>query len=316
MKKLTLACILAVCILFLFGCELKHDEDTSADITIYTSIYPLQYATEEIVGTMAQVKTVYPPGVDAHHYEPAAKDITAIATADTFIMIGGTTESFASAIQSALARQPVHMITLSEHEELFHRPGDESVKKHSHDHDPHIWLDPLRMIEIGTIIKEELMEQFPKHKTLFAKNYAQFKHKMMQLDNTFTEQLDSEKPVHIIVTHAAYDYWEDRYNIVQIPIRGRSNSDEPSQKDLIDVVHMAETYEIEHVFFEQNSNDYVSTIIVDHIGGEKLQLHNLEVRTEQDIANGDHYISLMEQNLHALLKAVDKDGRSHDEKHH
>ena len=39
----------------------------------------------------------------------------------------------------------------------------------------------------------------------------------------------------ILVSHAAYGYWEQRYGLKQIPIAGISASDEPSQKQLADI---------------------------------------------------------------------------------
>ena len=41
------------------------------------------------------------------------------------------------------------------------------------------------------------------------------------------------KTKEILVSHAAYGYWEQRYGLKQIPIAGISASDEPSQKRLL-----------------------------------------------------------------------------------
>ena len=43
-----------------------------------------------------------------------------------------------------------------------------------------------------------------------------------------------------------------------------------------------------------------SKVIQDEIGAEALTIHNLEVRTEEDIENERDYISLMEDNLEIL----------------
>nr|WP_307479900.1 zinc ABC transporter substrate-binding protein [Cytobacillus purgationiresistens] len=37
----------------------------------------------------------------------------------------------------------------------------------------------------------------------------------------------------MIVPHAAFGYWEERYGVKQIAISGLSSEEEPSQKELI-----------------------------------------------------------------------------------
>src|SRR5690625_6389231 len=80
--------------LFLFGCSNEAPKKETA-LTIYTSIYPVQYATEQITGDLATVESLYPPGVDAHTYEPTTRQLTHIARSDLFIYVGAGMESFA-----------------------------------------------------------------------------------------------------------------------------------------------------------------------------------------------------------------------------
>lgn len=318
MKKIIIIGLLTCSLFLLNGCA--ENEDTSKEdeqLTFYTSIYPVQYATERIAGILATVKSIYPPGVDSHTYEPTSREITAIARGDAFIYLGGEMEGFATAIQKALQKQPILLTELGSHEALFdgdEEHGEDEVDHSHHDHDPHVWLDPLKMIEIGEIILTDLTASYPAHTAEFAANFAQFKTDMLALDAAFLSYFKDNQERYIIVTHGAYEYWAKRYNIIQIPIRGRSSSDEPSQKDLVDVAKLAAEKNIHYVLFEQNNEDYVSTIILEHLQAEKRYLHNLEVLTAEDIENGADYLSLMMRNLDVLIEATGKgeneDGRS------
>lgn len=312
MKKISL--LLGLLILIIGCAPLESSENESPITTIYTSIYPIQYTTERIVGNTADVKTVYPPGVDSHNYEPTSKEITYIAAADAFFFVGGNMESFATTIQHALKKQDLLFVQLSDNQALFN--GSDHTKEddshHGHDHDPHIWLDPLKMIGIGEIITEALVIQYPEHASLYQENLAVFKEDMIALDTEFTHGLAKRQTDYFLVTHGAYEYWEESYQLKQIPIRGRSSSDEPSQKDLVEVATLADTYGLKHVLFEQNSNDYVSTIMLDYIQGEKRYLHDLEVRTEKDIVNNEDYMSLMKQNLNVLIEATSLRGENNE----
>lgn len=286
--------------LVIIGCD-THSSTNDSQITIYTSIYPIQYITQEITGDEILVQSIYPPGVDAHTYEPSTRDLTSIANGEAFIYLGAGMEGFAETAVEALQSHDVTFIELGKNTALFHSTDDHDHHGHDHgDYDPHIWLDPLRMITIAEMIQEELIKIKPNQQALYEKNLHQLKEKLLQLDQDFKDTLLPKTDKHMIVAHAAYGYWEERYGIEQIAISGLSSGSEPSQKDLVEIVETAKNLNLTYIIFEQNSSDRVSSIIQDYIGAEALEIHNLETLTDQDIKNHEDYISLMKQNLTVL----------------
>lgn len=308
MKKWSTFLSLLFLSLIITGCSstTSSEENEQAGMTIYTSIYPIQYATERIGGDTVNVESIYPPGVDAHTYEPTSKEMTTIAESDAFIYLGAGMEGFAESAADALGSENVALIELGTHEELFQMEdnGDEEEHandEHEHgDQDPHIWLDPIRMIDMAGIIKGKLIELNPDKKELYSKNFNSFKKDLLALDKSFQETLQSKDHKEVLVAHAAYGYWEERYGIEQIAISGVSSSDEPSQKDLTQIIDKAEEHNLKYVIFEQNGSDRVSKIIQEQIGAKALHIHNLSVLTEEDIKSGKDYLSLMEHNLEVL----------------
>src|SRR5690625_5084990 len=206
-------------ILFLTACQTSNEPTSDKDLHIYTSIYPIQYLVEEIAGNTAVVQSIYPPGVDAHTYEPTTKEITKIAEGDAFIYLGRGMESFAESAAETLQSQGVLFVEIGEDESLFNGDSNERTDhEHTSDLDPHIWLDPLRMINMGERIKDELASLHPENEQQYMDNLNQLKSKLTMLDNEFKEILDKKDNKQIIVTHAAYGYWEERYGIEQIAI--------------------------------------------------------------------------------------------------
>lgn len=294
--------------IFLIGCGSVESE--SDQITIYTTIYPIQYITEQIADDLVQVKTVYPPGVDAHTYEPTSKEMTEIAQGNALIYLGANMESFIDTIRQALASQDIKFVEIGEYEELFSPFAEDDEHfhdDHDHDHgdvDPHIWLDPLRMISMGDIILNTLIELAPTHEDTYREQFQQFEDKMIALDEAYKSTLENKSQKDILVAHAAYGYWEDRYGISQIPIRGLTADSEPSQQALTDIVDEAKAKHLRYVIFEQTGSDRVVQIIQDHLEAEALYIHNLEVLTEEDLHNQEDYLSLMEHNLTILDQAT------------
>lgn len=316
MKNVSKAIILLLLIIFFVaacGNENKTTNDEN-EITIYTSIYPIQYILERIADGTISVSSVYPPGVDAHSYEPTAKDMTKIAESDAFIYLGSGLEAFAETTADALQDQDVKLIEIGSHEELFHT--EEINAEHSHmddtehdghnhgDHDPHIWIDPKRMIEMANIIKEELIQLNPVDEGVYQTNFEELETDLLNLDNEFATTLGEKTNKKILVSHAAYGYWEERYGIEQISINGLSSSSEPSQKELTEIIDQAKEYDLNYIIFEQNSSNRVSEIIQSELGIESMIIHNLSVLTDEDIQNNEDYLSLMRDNLQVLDKVT------------
>ncbi|GAB3803057.1 metal ABC transporter solute-binding protein, Zn/Mn family [Virgibacillus kimchii] len=320
MKILKLIFFIMAAGFIIAGCTQSNQASTTnnddEELTIYTTIYPIQYAAERIGGEKVMVESVLPPGVDAHTYEPATKDMTKIADGDAFFYLGAGMEAFAETAASALASQDTALIELGQHEELFHTENrtDQHHEDHEHedehhghdhgDHDPHIWIDPLKMLDMATIIKDEMISLYPEQEDLFKENYAVLKEDLQELHEAFASILDEKENKRILVSHAAFGYWENRYGMEQISIHGISTSNEPSQKELTEIINTAEEHHMEYIIFEQNVSTRVAEIIQEQIGAETLVIHNLSVLTDEDIEANEDYLTLMEKNLKVLDQAT------------
>ena len=321
-KKLILSLFLVVS-LFLTACgnTEKSTNEASETIKVYSTVYPLQFITEQIGGEHVNVQSVYPPGANEHTYEPSQKDIIEMANSDLFLYIGYNLEGFVANSKSIFEDEGVKVVAIGEtalegHElenthsnttEEHHNHSEEDSHDHNHDHgdvDPHLWLNPHLMIDMASKVKEELIAQMPEHETVFEENFNALKSKLEQLDQNFASTIENSNKKEIIVSHAAYGYWEERYGLEQIAVTGLMNSSEPSQKELENIMKTAEKHDIHYVLFEQNISSKLSETIQKEIGAKSLTLHNLSVLTEKDIENNEDYFSLMETNLQTLKTAL------------
>lgn len=291
-----------VFLILLASCEEKEQSDRTKPI-IYTSIYPLEFIVEQLTESFAITETVFPPGVDAHTYEPTLKDILAIADGRAFFFFGKNMEGSAHKIAEALNDHDVALIEIGTHTNLFlHEQHDDS---YSHgDYDPHIWFDPERMILLSEIIKDELQQRFRNHQEAIEQNFQQLTAELKSLDEQYTRRLQHKTQRQIIVSHAAYSYWEDKYGIEQLPISGISSTEEPSQKSLAHLIELALENKLEYVLFEKTASNKLAKIVQEEIGAKVLYIHNLETLLQEDIDAGHDYISIMQNNLNVLDEAT------------
>lgn len=318
--------------LLLVGCEDSNEKVTKTNngtLTIYTTVYPLQYFAERIGGEFIQAETIYPPGADEHTFEPSQKDIIKLAQADLFVYIGLGLEGFAERTEQSLKNENVVLVAAGEQIDFEkeesgteeHHHGEEGHEEHAHhdehvdqdDHDghhhhgdidPHVWLDPIYSKQLAAVIKDELIKQIPDKKDAFEENFTSLIEELEGLDQNFKNLVGSVNNKQFIVSHAAYGYWEKRYGLQQINVSGISSSSEPSQKQLTNIIKIAQEHNLKYIFFEQNINSKLTEIIQDAINGEALTLHNLSVLTDEDLKNNRDYFSIMEDNLKALKKGL------------
>lgn len=316
-RKIAISMLLAVSA-FLTACGSNNEEQAKNNdaLTVYTTVYPLMYLAEEIGGDLIDVKSVYPANADEHSFEPSQKEIIDMAESDLFLYIGYNLEGFVKKAEPILEDEGVKVAAIGEqididvesHSEEDHDHSEEGHDDHEgHDHgdvDPHVWLDPNLMIQMAEQVKNELTELLPEKESYFEENYKQTAEKMKDLDADFKQMVEESAKDEIIVSHAAYGYWEARYGIEQLAVAGLSSSSEPSQKQLTELLKTAKEHDIEYVLFEQNVPSKLTETIQKEIGAKSLTIHNLSVLTSEDMENGQDYVSLMEDNIATLKEAL------------
>ncbi|NMH68082.1 zinc ABC transporter solute-binding protein [Bacillus sp. RO3] len=192
--------------------------------------------------------------------------------------------------------------THEEHEEEGH--GHEEEHHHHGDQDPHVWLDPERALKLAENIRDTLIELKPEQKDAFTQNYEELKQDLQTIDEDFQAVVQNSEHPEILVSHAAYGYWEEAYGIEQLAIAGLSPTQEPSQNELKELIETAKEHNIQYVIFEQNVTTRIAEIIQKEIDAKPLKIHNLSVLTEEDIANKENYLTLMEKNIETIKQAI------------
>ncbi|MBM7704824.1 metal ABC transporter substrate-binding protein [Metabacillus iocasae] len=327
--KATLMALLLGASTALAGCGSDVKEEASSTsssddkLNIYTTIYPLQDFATKIGGEHVNVESIFPPGVDAHTFEPTSKTMVNLAQADAFIYSGIGLEGFVDNAKKTLVNEEVQLVEAAEdielaqhaenhdahaHEEENHNDHaheEESHDAHAHgDEDPHVWIDPILSITLAENIKKSLVELKPDAKEDFEKNFEAVKADLLALDQEFKQTIETSSKKEILVAHAAYGYWEKRYGLQQISVAGLSPTNEPSQKQLKEIIKEAQEHQIKYIIFEQNLQPKIAELVQKEIDAEALTLHNLESATKEDVQNNEDYFSIMKKNIETLKKAL------------
>ena len=193
------------------------------------------------------------------------------------------------------------------HEEEDHGHGhghEEEDHGHGHDHgpeDPHVWLDPDRLATIADEVAAELSALDAERADQYTAGAADLRQDLVALDTAYAEGLADCERQEIVVSHAAFGYLADRYDLRQISISGLSPEDEPTPQRLAEVVRQAEESGATTIFFEVLVSPRVAEVIAEQVGADTAVLDPIE-----GLAPGsdDDYLDLMRANLAALQEAL------------
>jgi zinc transport system substrate-binding protein len=261
----------------LAGCG--GSDSGSSDRTIVAAFYPLAFAAEQIGGRELKVRNLTPPGVEPHDLELSGGDVRTIADADLVLYFG---EGFQPALEDAIdstSAKAVDLLDTVEHAGA----------------DPHVWLDPVRYAELAERIGDELDRK---------QEAERFAARLRALDREFRRGLSRCARAEFVTSHAAFGYLADRYGLTQVAITGISPEAEPTPRDLEDAVRQVRAVGATTVFFETLVSPRLAETVAREVGATTAVLDPLEGLTDEEVAAGADYVSVMRENLAALREAL------------
>ncbi|WP_028589196.1 metal ABC transporter substrate-binding protein [Paenibacillus massiliensis] len=197
--------------------------------------------------------------------------------------------------------------------------ASEVAAEHSHDHehgaeghhhdyalDPHVWLSPALAQKQVEAIRDGLINKDPAHQADYEKNAAAYVAKLQELDKEFSAQLQQAKRKEFVTQHAAFAYLAQQYGLVQVPISGLSPEQEPSPGQMAEVVSFVREHQVKTIFFETLVDPKIAQTIADEVGAKTDVLNPLEGLTAEDEQNNRDYLSIMKDNLQALVRALNE----------
>src|SRR3712207_193533 len=304
-------CLCLACI----GCGKRKEEEVQMKIKVVTSNYPMYDFTKKIAGDTLEIANLVPPGTEPHDWEPSVQDIAQLEEAKAFIYNEAGMEGWVEKVLESLnnkellvveASQRVVLLKAEEHEEEEHEHEHHHEEHHHHHHgewDPHVWLS-LRAAQIEMEnIKNLLIEVNPEQKAFYEENYQKAVKEFQALDDEFKTTLADFKGKEIVVAHEAFAYLCRDYDLHQLGIEGVFADSEPSPAKMKEIIDFVKEHQVKVIFFESLVSPKVAEAIAKETGAKTDMLNPIEGLTEEEMASGKEYLSVMRENLEALKKA-------------
>ena len=285
MKKILMGFLI---ILSLCGC---FKRDNMEDITIYTTIYPLNYITDYLYGDNAKIYSVYPSGVDVTTYELTNKQIEDYSNNDLFVF-------------NSLDRDrdyAVKMINKNKNLKII----DVALGMETINSIEELWLNPYNYLMMAQNLKNGLNEYIENPYLIkeIDNNYEDLKLKLSKLDATIKTTVNSSNYNTIVVDNHLFKFLE-KYDLNVISLE---EDDSLTQKKIDDVKRMINNGTIKYIYTKDNTtNDTVQKILDTYKKVELIKINDMFSNDGGVTNSNENYLTIMNDNIDLIKKELYK----------
>lgn len=314
--------VLAVFLLTLSSCKAKL-QNTDGKIQVVTTIFPEYDWLMSVAGPNNDAivpKLLIKNGVDVHSYQPSAKDIVDICTADILMYVGGESDKWITEALKNATNPNMIVLNLTDllKQNLYEEEIVEGMETETNDneadddeveYDEHIWFSISNVKICTQSLKDALCKLDSENAEMYSQRLEKYHEKLNELDAKYKEVLSSAKfDTLIFGDRFPFRYLTEDYNLkYYAPFPGCSAETEASFETVTFLAEKINELNINNIIILESSKDKLAKTILNasnHKMGNVLVLDSMQSTTLMQIFNGKTYIGTMEDNLEVLTKAL------------
>lgn len=286
MKKFIKLFSLISIIFILTGCINK---DSMEDITIYTSVYPIEYVTEKLYGEHANVVSFYPSESNPYEYKLTKKQIKDYSSSNLIVYNGlGKEKDYI-----------VEMINNNKNLKII----DATARIEYQNSMDEIWINPSSLLTIAQNVKNGFKEYITSTylQNEIDNNYDNLKLEISTIDAEMKEMVANADNKTIVVSSNDLTFLS-KYGFNVISLDDSTVTD----KIISDTKKLINSKQISYIYMKSNEeeNNTIKSIKQSYPSVELLKLNTLSNITAQDKANKKDYITIMYENIDNLKKEL------------
>lgn len=283
-KAIKIFSIILLTILFT-GCNTK---DSMENITVYTSIYPIEYVTNILYGEYSNVISMYPSDVNPYEYKLTKKQINNYSNSDLIVYNGLDIET----------DYVVQMLNKNKKLKII----DSTAKIEYTNSLDEIWINPSNMITIAQNtrngLKEYINSSYLQEK--IEENYEKLKLDFSTIDANLKESVENAKNINIIVANNDFNFLS-KYGLNVISIDEKDLTD----KELADAKSLLNNDIASYIFVEKGYTETKTMKeLKDNYDAKYLEIDMLNNLSTDNKNNNKDYITIMNENIDKLKEEL------------
>ncbi|HNW81580.1 MAG TPA: zinc ABC transporter substrate-binding protein [bacterium] len=285
LRILTALLILSV---FLNSCTGNSNLETKKNgiIKVTVSILPQAFIVKSIGGEHVSVNVMVPPASSPETYEPGPKRMAELRDSDIYFSIGVPFEmtSIDKIKNDYTNVKFVDMQAGIELRDMESHHGHNSVVENElagEIKDPHIWLDPVALIQMSQNTVNEFIRLDPSNRDEYIENHLKLTKQLQLLNDEMVDLFKDSGKKAFIIYHPAWGYFANRYRLRQIPVEIEGK--EPSASEMAQLTDIIKKYHIKYIFMQAQTPETVLKSISAETGAEIETLDPLKENVIENI---------------------------------
>jgi len=226
---------------------------------VTVSIIPQKFIVEKIAGDKANVNVMVLPGDSPETYSPKPQQLLSLKHSSIYFEIGVPFEK--AWINKFIAINPkIKLVDMTK-----------GIKKTKN---PHIWLDPIYLIQEAKIVENALIQKDSKNRSYYEKNYKEFVKEAKLTNKKIENLLKNLKQRTFIIFHPSLYYFAKRYNLNEIALEKEGK--EPGLRYMMRLIKIAKEKNIKIIFTSPEFSQKSAKFIAQKIGGKVVSFSPLK----------------------------------------
>ena len=232
-------------------------------LNVVATTTQIRSMAEAVAGDRATVRSILPPGVDAHEFEPKPSDVQAVSAAALVLKNGIGLDDWLDRLLINAGGNHA-LTTVSDGVPI--RQGDEQETAG----DPHIWLSALNAMTMTRNIRDALVAVDAAHAATYQANADAYLTRLASLDQYIMDQIATVPPDQrkMVTNHDGFGYYIARYGLTFVGsiIPSLSSEAQPSARDVADLITKVKAAHVKAIFLESSINPQLAQQIGDETG--------------------------------------------------
>lgn len=324
-KTLILCVLLCTTLLTFAGCS-NGTDSTGGKINIVCTTYPQYDWIQNIIGEEQDkfnVTLLIDGGVDLHSYQPSAKDMAKISSADMFVYVGGSSDAWVSDAVRETANKNMKKVNMMEL--LGDRAKEEEVvegmqsdehddtttsKEESEDieYDEHIWLSIKNAKILTQKLADVIKELETDNKEQYQSNADAYIKQLSDLDREYESVIGSSRLKTVVFgDRFPFRYLVDDYNLdYYAAFVGCSAETEASFKTVTFLAGKVDEIGAKVILAIDGSDEKIANTIKDNTKDKNQEILIMDsMQSVNEKESEDYtYINIMIKNLTVLKQAL------------
>lgn len=281
MKKFISLIVLILIIFSVSGCFKRDDLE---DVTIYTTVYPIEYLVKELYGNNSEVLSIYPDGINPDEYKLTDKQREDYSNKAAIFVYNGLSDEKQIAANFINLNKDLMIIDVSQGIDFTYDVEE-------------LWLSPSNYLMLAQNIKNQLKEYVTNKyiKEEIDQNYGTFKLSISEIDAELKIIAENAPTKTLVVSNDMFKYLE-KYGFEIISLEG-----DVSISNLNKVKSLINDGKVSYIFVKENEE--INETITNLTNSYKVTLKSIKSMTtlsDAERENGETYLSLIRQNIDAI----------------